>query len=308
MKYLKKYILINLIITLYSIGVIAAENKILFKVNNEIITTIDIATEINYLNIINQDYKRLDRKKAIEIAKNSIVREKIKKIELSRVLKETKVNDELLNNFILNYYRELGINSIMEFDNFFINKGIEPNLVKNKITIEILWNQMIYKKFRKNIKIDKKLITQELLKNNKQKEYLLSEILFNLNNNENLDEKLNTIKNDIIEKNFSQAALSYSISETSNKGGKLGWVKESVLNIKIKNILNNTKIGNFTDPIVIPGGFLILKIEDKREIDKKINLDEAIKQIVDQKINKQLDQSSNIYLNKIKKSIIINEL
>ena len=308
MKYLKKYILINLIITLYSIGVIAAENKILFKVNNEIITTIDIATEINYLNIINQDYKRLDRKKAIEIAKNSIVREKIKKIELSRVLKETKVNDELLNNFILNYYRELGINSIMEFDNFFINKGIEPNLVKNKITIEILWNQMIYKKFRKNIKIDKKLITQELLKNNKQKEYLLSEILFNINNNENFNDKLNTIKKEIIEKNFSQAALSYSISETSNKGGKLGWVKESVLNIKIKNILNNTKIGNFTDPIVIPGGFLILKIEDKREIDKKINLDEAIKQIVDQKINKQLDQSSNIYLNKIKKSIIINEL
>ena len=218
------------------------------------------------------------------------------------MLQETKINDELLNNFILNYYRQLGINSIMEFDNFFKNKGIEPNIIKNKITIEILWNQMIYKKFRKNIKIDKNVIAQELLKNNKQKEYLLSEILFNLNNNENLDEKLNTIKKDIIEKNFSQAALSYSISETSNKGGKLGWVKESVLNIKIKNILNNTKIGDFTNPIVIPGGFLILKIE------KEINLDEEIKQIVDQKINKKLDQSSNIYFNKIKKNIVINEL
>ena len=137
MKYLNKYILISLIITLYSISVIGAENKILFKVNNEIITTIDIATEINYLNIINQDYQKLDRKKAIEIAKNSIVREKIKKIELSRVLQETKINDELLNNFILNYYRQLGINSIMEFDNFFINKGIEPNIIKNKIHIEL---------------------------------------------------------------------------------------------------------------------------------------------------------------------------
>ena len=186
------------------------------------------------------------------------------------MLQETKINDELLNNFILNYYRQLGINSIMEFDNFFINKGIEPNLVKNKITIEILWNQMIYKKFRKNIKIDKKLITQELLKNNKQKEYLLSEILFNINNNENFNDKLNTIKKEIVEKNFSQAALSYSISETSNKGGKLGWVKESVLNIKIKNILNNTKIGDFTNPIVIPGGFLILKIEDKERLIKKL--------------------------------------
>ncbi len=308
MKYLNKYILISLIIISFPISVIAVENRILFKVDNEIITSMDIATEINYLNIINKDFQKLDRKKAIEIAKNSIVREKIKKIELSKVFKDIEVNDELLNNFILNYFGQLGINSINEFDNFFINKGIEPKSVKNKITIEILWNQMIYKKFRKNVKIDKNLITQELLKNNKQIEYLLSEILFNLDKNENLNDKLDTIKKDIIEKNFSQAALSYSISETSNKGGKLGWVKESVLNIKIKNILNNTSIGDFTNPIVIPGGFLILKIEDKREIDKEINLDETIKQIVDQKINKQLDQSSNIYLNKIKKNIVINEL
>ena len=307
MKYLNKYILISLIIILNSINGIAVENKILFKVNNEIITSLDIAKEIKYLNIINKDYQKLEKNKAIEIAKNSIIREKIKKIELSKIFKDTKVNDELINNFILNYYKRLGINSIMEFDNFFLNKGIEPNVVKNKITIEILWNQMIYNKFRKNVKIDKNLIAQELLKNNKQKEYLLSEILFNINNDENLNEKLNTIKKDINEKTFSQAALSYSISETSNKGGKLGWVKESVLNIKIKKILNNTEVGDFTNPIVVPGGFLILKIEDKRKVDKEINLDDAIKQIVDLKINKQLNQSSNIYLNKIKKNILINE-
>ncbi len=308
MKYIKKKFLIIFIIICNLAGVIAGENKILFKVNNEIITTIDIALEINYLKIINTDYQKLDKKKAIEIAKNSIIRQKIKKIELSKVLKETKVNEELLNNFILNYYKQLGINSIAEFNNFFISKGIDPNLVKDKVTIEVLWNQMIYSKFRKNIKIDKNLITQELLKNNKQKEFLLSEILFNVKNDEDLTNKINSIKKDINEKNFSQAALTYSISETSNKGGKLGWVKESVLNVKIKDILNNVKIGDFTDPIVVPGGFLILKIEDKREIDKEINLDEEIKQIVDQKINKQLNQSSNIYLNKIKKNIVINEL
>ena len=308
MKYIKKKFLIIFIIICNLAGVIAGENKILFKVNNEIITTIDIALEINYLKIINTDYQKLDKKKAIEIAKNSIIRQKIKKIELSKVLKETNVNEELLNNFILNYYKQLGINSIAEFNNFFISKGIDPNLVKDKVTIEVLWNQMIYSKFRKNIKIDKNLITQELLKNNKQKEFLLSEILFNVKNDENLTNKINSIKKDINEKNFSQAALTYSVSETSNKGGKLGWVKESVLNVKIKDILNNVKIGDFTDPIVVPGGFLILKIEDKREIDKEINLDEEIKQIVDQKINKQLNQSSNIYLNKIKKNIVINEL
>ncbi len=308
MKYLNKIVLIYLIIFINTINSIAGENRILLKVNNEIITSVDIATEINYLKIINKDYQKLDKIRAIEIAKNSIIREKIKFIELSKILKEIKINDELMKNSILTYFKQLEIYSMKEFDNFFINRGLDPSLIKNKITIEILWNRMIYNKFRKKIKIDENLIKQELLNSNKQKEFLLSEILFNLNDKEKLNEKLENIKREIKEKNFSQAALTYSISNTSSKGGKLGWVKESVLNTKIKNKLKNTNIGDFTDPIVIPGGFLILKIENKREVDKYMNLDIEIKQIVDQKINKQLNQSSNIYFNKIKKNIVINEL
>lgn len=308
MKHLNKIILLYLVIVINIVSSPAGENKILFKVNNEIITSIDIATEINYLKIINNDYQKLDKIRAIEIAKNSLIREKIKLIELSKIMKEIKLNDELMNNSLLTYFRQLEIYSIGEFERFFFNQGIDPDLVKYKITIEILWNQMIYNRFRKNIKIDENKIKDELLNSNKQKEYLLSEILFNLNENEILSEKLKTIKKEIKEKNFSQAALTYSISNTSSKGGKLGWVKESVLNTKIKNKLNNTTVGYFTDPIVIPGGFLILMIEDKREVDKDINLEKEIKQIVDQKINKQLNQSSNIYFNKVKKNIIINEL
>ena len=190
MKHLNKIILLYLVIVINIVSSPAGENKILFKVNNEIITSIDIATEINYLKIINNDYQKLDKIRAIEIAKNSLIREKIKLIELSKIMKEIKLNDELMNNSLLTYFRQLEIYSIGEFERFFFNQGIDPDLVKYKITIEILWNQMIYNRFRKNIKIDENKIKDELLNSNKQKEYLLSEILFNLNENEILSEKL----------------------------------------------------------------------------------------------------------------------
>ena len=171
-----------------------------------------------------------------------------------------------------------------------------------------MWNQLIYAKFNKNVKINKETIKTELLKNNQQKEFMISELLFNLVSNEKLDDKLNLIKQEINETNFSQAALKYSISDTSRNGGKLGWIKESSLNTKMINELNKIKIGEVTKPIQIPGGFLILKIENIRNVERKFNLENEIEEIVKQKTNEQLNQYSNIYFNKIKKNIQIDEL
>ena len=61
-------------------------------------------------------------------------------------------------------------------------------------------------------------------------------------------------------------------------------------------------------PIVIPGGFLILKIENTREIDVEFDLEQEIQNIIKKKTNEQLNQLSNIYFNKIKKNIEVNEL
>lgn len=308
MKILLVTIIIFILSPLNIVQSNGGENRILFKVNNQIITTLDIASEIYYLETINEEYTKLNKSKAIEIAKKSLIREKIKEIELSKIFKKIELEDKYLNNFLKNNFQNLGIKSAADFDKFFFNKSIDPNLVKKKVTIEILWNQMIYRKFNKNVKIDEELIKNELMKNNTQKEFLLSEILFNLNDNEKINEKYNTIKNDIFEKSFSQAALSHSISNTSNKGGKLGWIKESVLSSKIKNELNEIQVGSFTKPILIPGGFLILKIESIRDTNKDINLESEIKIIVNKKTNEQLNQFSNIYFQKIKKNITINEL
>ena len=284
------------------------ENKILFKVNNEIITSIDILTELKYLGIINKDLKKTTKNQSFEIVKRSLIREKIKEIELKKVLKEIKVEEKFLNNLLVDYFKSNNIKKISEFENFFISQDIDPNLIKKKISIEILWNQLIYSKFKQNIKIDRKLIQNELSNNTKKKEFLLSEILFNINENEKFDDKIILLKKEIKEKGFSQTALSYSISDTSSKGGKLGWVSETIMNQKIKNEVKKIKVGDHTNPIVIPGGFLIINIEDIREADNSSDLNDEIEKIIKDKTNEQLNQFSNIYFNKIKKDMVINEL
>jgi len=179
--------------------------------------------------------------------------------------------------------------------------------LKKKITLEVLWNQLIYKKYQKNVKINKQKIINDLKKNDEQSEFLLAEILFNVNEGENLDDKYNLITNSIKKINFSQAALAYSTSNTANKGGKLGWVAESILSEKIFNELKNLKIGEHTNPILVPGGFLILKLLDLRKISRDFDLDNEVKKIVRKKTNQQLNRFSNIYFNKLKKDITINE-
>jgi len=287
---------------------LAIENKILFKVNNEIITSIDILTELKYLGIINKDLKKTTNNQAFEIVKKSLIREKIKEIELKKLLKKIEVEEKFLNNVLIDYFRSINIKSISEFENFFISKDINPNLIKKKISIEMLWNQLIYSKFKQNVKIDRESIQNELSNNVKKKEFLLSEILFNINESEKLNDKIVLLKKEIKEKGFSQTALTYSVSDTSNKGGKLGWVNETILSQKIKNEVKKIKVGDHTKPIVIPGGFLIIKIEDIRELDNSSDLNDEIEKIIKERTNEQLNQFSNIYFNKIKKDMVINEL
>ena len=141
----------------------------------------------------------------------------------------------------------------------------------NKVKYELLWNDLIVSKYFQKVKIDTNQIKKDLKNKSKEKEYLLSEIFFSLENNENLKEKLNAINEVIVNNNFSEAALIFSISNSSEKGGNIGWIKENSLNNKIKEKLNQIDKGNITDPIVIPGGFLLLKINDIRVVDIKIN-------------------------------------
>ena len=288
--------------------VTAVENKILFKVNNHIITSVDILNEINYLSLINADLEKLDKQRIFEVSKNSLIREKIKEIDLKKKFIEIKLEEEYLNELIKSYSDKLGFENINDFYNVFKKNNIKIEIVRKKITIEAFWNQLIVDKFLKNVRINEESIKKILKNQKKQKEFLLSEILFSLETNDKLDSELKKIKKTILEEGFSKAALIHSISDTSNSGGKLDWINEASLNKKIKLALKDLKVGSYTKPILIPGGYLILKINDIKEDEREINFEKEFKKIKKVKINEQLNQMSNLYFNKIKKDIIINEL
>ena len=273
------------------------ENRILFKINNEIITSVDILQEVKYLSIINKDFNKTEKNQAIEIAKNSLIREKVKRIELLKYHKLISIEEKFMETIIVNYFSRLNITSLDQFELYFNQKNIDTTLIKEKIAIEILWNQLIYRKFFESVKIDENQIKVNLSKKENQKEFQLSEIVFAVDKNEKLEDKLNKIKKTIKEKNFSQAALIHSISDSSKEGGKLDWIKETVLNEKIKKELNKIETGMFTNPILVPGGFLLLYIEDTKISKVPINKDNEIKKIINQQTNEQLNRYSNIWLN-----------
>ena len=285
----------------------ALENKILIKLNNEIITTVDISKEINYLKAFNKNVDELDNQKIIKIAKNSIIKDRIKKIEILKRTTDLTIDDKYLNSMLKNAYLKIGLNSFDQFKTHLDYHDVKINMVKEKITIDAYWKQIIYNKYIKKIKINKKKIINEV-SNRKNKFYNISEIMFSIEKNENFKEKLKTIKQSINNNGFENTALIYGISESSKNGGDLGWINGNALSSKIESELSLLKVGEFTDPITIPGGFLILKVKNLKEESAKIDIDKEVQKVIDTKINEQLNQFSNLYINKVKKNIIINEL
>ena len=296
------------LLSFFTSNLIAIENKIVVKVNNEIITSIDIENEINYLKILNPQVNNLDKNKLINIAKNSLIREKVKIITLLDVVKEIKVDDKYINKIIENSYKKIGIDTMDQYKKYLKNNQLQIEYVKNKISIEAIWNELIYKKFNSKVVIDKDKIINEV-KNNPDIKMLLSEIVFQVKNKNDLNEKYKEIKKDIQNEGFENAALIHSISNSASSGGEIGWIDKNSLNEIIKNALLNLKIGEYSKPILTQSSFLIIKINDiKKNISNEESIEKKVDVLIRIKTNQQLNQLSNIYLNKIKKDLIVNEL
>jgi len=300
-----------LIVILFSNNLtFSQENIILVKIENEIITSLDVKNESKYLTALNNNINSLSKKEIFEISKRSIIKEKIKKIELSKNFNDPKIPEKILEKILENVYSKIGIKTLEQFKSYLQKNKVPYENVKHKIEVEALWNELIYAKFNSKIKIDKDKIKNEIINRNKKnsKSFLMSEIFFEISNLGDLENKFLEIDKTIKEKGFDNAALSYSTSNTSSVGGKLGWIKYDSLNKELKNIILDMKINEHTKPIPISGGFLILKINEIKDIKINQDLNLEIKKMINSKKNNQLNQFSKIYYNKIKKDIQINEL
>ena len=309
MKYF--FFLIILFSIISNKSIYSSEVYVVSKVNNIIITNVDVENEYRYLIALNNDLKNIDKKKIMKLAKNSIIKEKIKETELKNhfdLNQENKYIDRILANF----YKALDLKNEKEFINYLLNYDLLFDEVKKKIVIEAAWNDLIYTKYIDKIQIDEQKIKKKINKlisdKKRQNVYLLSEILYNENNAENNEKKYKLIKKSIAEIGFKNTANIHSISDTAKLGGQIGWINESQLSkIIIKKIVK-LKIGEYTEPITIPGGLLIINLDNIKIQEENLDFDlEFNKQIIFEK-NTQLNQFSKIYYNKISKNSNISEL
>ena len=285
----------------------AIENKIILKVNKEIITSVDVFNEAKYLKTLNKNLINIDNKEIINIAKTSLLREKVKEIEILKY-PDIEVSREFLDSIIKNIYLNLGLKNKEEFINYLEINNIDLNIVEKKLSNEAMWNQLIFKKFHKKIKIDIENIKKEIEINKMFSfSYNLNEILYVVEKKEDRDKIFSKIKESVKINGFENTASIFSISDSSKTGGKIGWVNEGSINKEILKELKKLNKGEYTNPIQTPSGFLILKLANKKKIEQSYNMDEELSSRIKNIQNQQLNQYSNIYFNKIKKDIKISE-
>jgi len=309
-KNYKKFVLLFFLFTLFFNINSFAKIDIKVIVNNEIITNVDIKKEAEYLKILNPTLIQLNENKILELSQISLINETVKKKEILKYVDINTVENKFLSEYLKNLYLRLDFNSQDDFKNDLnLRNTYSIDEIKNKINIELYWNEIIYEKYNKLVKINKKLFINKIneMKNEEQKEYSLSEIVFTRKKNEKLKDQLNQIKLSINDIGFKNTANIYSIAQSSKFGGDLGWVSENSLSKKISENLSKLEKGELTDAINIGNSYLILKI-DKIKINKiKIDKEKELGKLIEAETNKQLNKFSRIYFDKSKINYSISE-
>jgi len=287
------------------------EYRIIVKIDDEVISNHDIKKEKNYLTALNPTILNLSEDEVNKIAKQSIVREVIKKKEIFKYYNPDYETLEVLMPLAKNIYTRLNINSEEELRIYLATYDLKLKEVLIKIAVEKNWQTLIYEKFKHKINIDndkiKKNLELESSIAKKEKLFLLSEIVFNPKNQKEFDENYQKILDTIKKKDFKSAATIYSLSDTAKFGGEIGWVGKKDISKKIYKQISTLRINEFTEPLKIGSGFLLLNLDNMKEEERKNNLKESYNNIITKETNRQLNQYSIIYFKKIKKKSFIYE-
>ncbi len=307
---MNKFNLIILIILItLSNNTLIAQIQIKYKVGDEIITNIDIINEKNYLIFLRPNLKELSSNEIFEISENSLINEVIKKREINKLFKNIN-NEILLNEIKKKLFEFKNVKNEKEFLNLLANTDIKYEKIIEKMKYEALWNELIFRKYSSLIKVDENQLKKELtikMSENKKYEYNISELLFEIEENENLKNKHKRILEYIKINGFKSAASRFSIANSSMRGGEIGWIKETLLSKNLNSLLKNIAKGEITKPIKYPSGYLIIKINDQKEMRQIISLEKELDDLINYEKNRQLNQFSLLFYKKLKQSSIINE-
>jgi len=137
-------------------------------------------------------------------------------------------------------------------------------------------------------------------------EYLISEIVIRSVEKDKIKSTIQELKNKIESEGFEKVAMDLSISDSATRKGDLGWVSENIISMKLKSTIQNTPIGNISEPIILPNkGILVFKVRDKRKVEKKLNLEETKNQLVKSEKMKILNMHSSSHYDKLRRSVAI---
>ena len=283
----------------------AITNKILLKVENEIITNYEVKNKILTSlvlagNEISQENINKLKKQALE----SLIENKLKIIELEKF--KIKKNSNQINS----YLNSISGNDILALENKFKINNLDYNLFLEEIEIQTKWQNFIYLFYKGKIEIDENSINndiEKIVKDKKNfKEYKISEIEINIEENSNIDQIVLDLKNKIKDEGFETAALNYSISSSSNNKGSLGWISSNSLSQEIFEILKKLNTGQISRPIKRQNSILFLKLDDVRTSKvENINIEDLKKKMIDRKKNEMFNLYSKSHLSKLRNSVLI---
>ena len=305
-----KIFIVLIILSSFSNNLYGSLLEIKVKIQNQIITNLDIENEKNYLFFLNPKLRNLEQSRINNIAKESLITEIIKKTELKKFF-EFNIDGDLLNVVEKNLYKRKNIKNKSEFLKILKNRDLDYEVIKEKLYFEALWNQLIYQKYSTNVILDedklRKNILDQVTKEKTKFSYNLSEIFFTENIEETLDQKILKISKSIKKIGFENTANIYSISNTSNKGGLIGWINELQISNEIGNEIKSLKVEEVSKAIKLQNGYIIIKLNDKKVFNQKINVDDQLKKLINNETNRQLNNFSTILYKRLKKNIDIDE-
>ena len=296
------------------INVTSNEIKILYKINDSIITNHDIFEEINYLVSLNKNLTQLNKKQLSSNAEKSLIREIIKKDEISKFYQidyREEIKSENIVSIIRNFRETIGFKTNQEFEDYLKVKNIKINDLKKKFIIEQFWNRLIFDKYKDLLKIDTNKINsvlERIIKNNSEiLTFNLSEIIFLEKNREEIEKKSQEIITSIQNIGFKDSAVIHSISESSKFGGEIGWISQNQISKKIFDAIQNLEVGEFSKPIITAAGIIFLKVNNKKKIEADINKEEEMERLISYERNRILNEYSIIYYKEIENKAYVEK-
>ena len=315
MKQITKKLIIYISLFIGSLNLAGADINIVYKVNNEIITSYDILNESRYLKALNKNLENISNQDLYSTASQSLIREKIKKREIDRVFEidyKKAMYSRNINEILKKLYVGLNFKTIEEFLDHLKMNNVDEESVRRKFVEETMWNQLIVSKYNESIKIDENIINKKvdelISKNLEINLYDLSEIVFLEKNKKDNEKKFFEIQESIKKIGFDKTAILHSISESSKLGGKIGWINENQISKKIINAINKINVGEYSEIINTAGGNIILKLNDKKKEKTEINREEEIKKLIRFKKNQLFSEYSIIYFKELENKSYVEKL